>query len=397
MSQTQVATLDENRATVRSMLEKSSGEIEKALAGLIDPAKFSRICLTTYQRGGEKMAKADPRSFIAAVIEAAQLGLSPDGVLGECYLIPRWDWRLGCQAVNFQLGYPGMMKLIRRGGDVLEVVPEVVHENDEFEVTLGTSRGITHRPWFSLGKSEPGNVVAAYATARMRDGTMSFKTVTLPELHAAAEASGNPKDKEWSDVWRDHFAAMAMKTAVLRLCKWLPLPDTIARAFKRDEYREAGVADADLHAMIRQLGGTQQREEIVIHQDEERANSPEALDEAKTKKKREQLYGAVWTAAGRFFHASQVELDRYNGGKAKFEKFVAWSADTGTPDCEQVYSDDELRRIWQLTRAKAMLIEWNDSHEEDARATCEAFAGFMQRLDDDVTKQSDDEKFEAKR
>ena len=243
----EIATLKERTDYARGMLQQNMGEITKALAKTLDPVQFLRICMTTYQRGGDKMAKCDPRSFVAACVEAAQLGLKPDGILGECYLIPRGG------VVCLQLGYPGLIKLARRGGEVSEIVPEVAYENDKFEVTLGTDRKIVHLPWYTRGKSESGEVIAAYATARLSDGSIVFKVVPLPELHKAAEASGDSRDKKWSSVWRDHFDPMAMKTAAIRLCKWLPMSDDSKRAIKRDEQREAGLDDEDLREIIAKM------------------------------------------------------------------------------------------------------------------------------------------------
>lgn len=250
----EIATVQERARQVRSMLHHNEKEITKALGKMLDPAQFLRICMTHYQRGGKKMAEADPRSFVAACVEAAQLGLKPDSILGECYLIPRWNRQAGCVLVNFQLGYPGVIKLARRGGEVSDIAPEVVYENDTFEVVLGTERKIIHRPWYSEGRTEPGEVVASYATARLRDGTIAFKVVPRPELVRAAEASGDPRNKDWSDVWKDNFAAMAMKTAVLRLGKWLPMPDDSKRVIGRDEQREAGVTDDDMQVVIDTIG-----------------------------------------------------------------------------------------------------------------------------------------------
>lgn len=227
--------------TIHGALEQQAEQIDKALADSIPREQFLRICATVWQTGGTRMHKADFRSFIVAVVEAAQLGLNPDKVLGECYFIPRKsDGKL---MVNFQIGYRGAMKLARRGGEVTDIQPEVVYQNDDFTETMGTDRKIHHVRWYSLGHDEPGDIIAAYATARMRDGWTSFRTVHKAEIDRAAKSSGNPFNDSPSNVWRDHYEAMAMKTAVLRLCKFLPIPDDAKRAIIREEYRDAGVPE----------------------------------------------------------------------------------------------------------------------------------------------------------
>ena len=375
-----------NPATVRTMLQKSEGEIVKALSGALDPVQFSRICMTTYQLGGERMQEADPRSFVAAIIEAAQLGLTPVNVLGECYIIPRWNRDTRSMWAYFQLGYRGAMKLARRGGEVNDIQPELVYANDHFHESKGTDRGIEHVPWYCNGKDEPGELILGYCTAERRDGKVSFRTITRAEIDKAARRSGDPRNDQLSNVWRDHFEAMALKTTVHRLVKFLPIPDQAKQAIIRDEYREAGVRDAELNALVDKLGDAP---EVMTHIDMDRALAEAATDEGKARLKREKLYGAVWHAAGRFFHASQIELDRYHGGKAKFETFIAWAADEpGDPE-------NDIDRVAQLTQAKLMLKEWSESHEEDARQTCDAFREFMEKRENEAAKQADDDAFEA--
>lgn len=247
--QQQVALIDRQAAIVRQMLGDNMRSITAALASQIPPEQFARICMTHFQRGSDAMAKADPRTFIAACVEAAQLGLKPDSILGECYLLPRWSKAAGCVQVNFQLGYRGLMKLVRRGGEVSEISAEVVYERDVFSVRLGTERGIIHKPWYTVGAKEPGPIIAAYAVARLPDG-QQFKAIPELDLLKSAARSGDPRTSEMSNVWRDHPEAMRMKTAVLRLCKWLPMPDDAKRAIARDDRREAGLSDDDLREAV---------------------------------------------------------------------------------------------------------------------------------------------------
>jgi recombination protein RecT len=265
----EIVKVKERVGEVRQMLTQNEPEIRKALGKLLDPVQFVRICMTTYQRGGEAMMKADPRSFVAACVEAAQLGLKPDTILGECYLIPRWSKDANCTLVNFQLGYRGLIKIARRGGEVSDIAAEVVYENDRFEVRLGTERKIIHVPWYSCGAKEPGDVIAAYATAKLADESIAFKVMPKHEIDAAAERSGNPKDKKWSNVWLSHYGPMACKTAATRLCKWLPMPDESKRAIGRDEQREEGILDDDMRNVI----------DVVTTQPQQPPEAPQTLDD----------------------------------------------------------------------------------------------------------------------
>lgn len=242
-----IQTADQRVQMVRGMLDTNSSEIERALASRVPLDLFLRVCVTTYRSAGERMLDADPRTFIAAVVEAAQLGLLPEGHLGEAYLIPVWDKNFivgpnkrGAQVVQMRIGYPGLMKIARRCGDVKDIQAECVFANDEFNVTLGTERRIHHVPWYVIGRQDPGAIIAAYATGEIVGSQyLAFQVVPKRDLDRIATKSGNPKNDEPSNFWRDWPEPMSKKTAVRQLCKWLPIPDDARAAMNRDAAREA--------------------------------------------------------------------------------------------------------------------------------------------------------------
>ncbi len=232
---------------IKVFLDHSQDQLSKALAGRIDPDEFARICLTTFRKGGDRMAKVSPTSFLAACMEAAQVGLRPEGVLGECWIIPRRG------QAHFQLGYQGALKLATRG-DVEKIEARVAFDDEEFSVSLGTSPAIIHTP--KLGEKLKGrHIVAAYAVATFGSGKTQFEVVDRDELDRTAERSGDPRDRTPSDVWRSYPVAMAKKTAILRLCKALPNPDHNAkRLLQQAEFDIAVGAVADRKPAPKTLG-----------------------------------------------------------------------------------------------------------------------------------------------
>lgn len=77
-------------------------------------------------------------SFIAALMNAAQLGLEPNTPLGQAFLIPyKNKGNLECQ---FQLGYRGMIDLAYRNERMQSIEFHTVYENDVFEYELGLNR-----------------------------------------------------------------------------------------------------------------------------------------------------------------------------------------------------------------------------------------------------------------
>jgi recombination protein RecT len=207
----------------------------KSLAGSMSPDQFASVAFRIYRTAGPTMLEANPTSFVAALVEAAQLGLSPDPNLQECYLIPRWNKTAKQTLVGFQLGYAGMIKLMVRGGAVESIYPEVVYSGDTFRAKGGTDPGIEHE----LADPEGRDVVAAYAIAFQKSGRPITRVVWKTDLDKAAARSGKA-DGTLSSFWRDHFDAMARKTAVRRLYRFVPHSSAASEAFARDQDREDG-------------------------------------------------------------------------------------------------------------------------------------------------------------
>ena len=84
--------------TIKDYISVMSGEIAKALPSVMTPERFTRIALSAVSNNA-KLASCTPQSFLAAMMNAAQLGLEPNTPLGQAYLIPYGG------ACQFQIGY----------------------------------------------------------------------------------------------------------------------------------------------------------------------------------------------------------------------------------------------------------------------------------------------------
>ena len=99
--------------TIREYIKTMEPEIAKALPSVITPERFTRITLSALSTT-PKLAECSPKSFLGAMMTAAQLGVEPNTPLGQAYLIPfRNKGVLECQ---FQLGYKGLIDLAYRSG-----------------------------------------------------------------------------------------------------------------------------------------------------------------------------------------------------------------------------------------------------------------------------------------
>lgn len=226
---TTIATTDE-KPSLAQLITRMQPEIAKALPKHMNPDRMARIATTTL-RQTPALARTTPESFLGALLTASQLGLEP-GPTGEAYFVPYK------QTCTFIPGYRGLIKLARQSGQVSDIYAELVYENDFYEVTLGLNRDIKHEVRDRNNRGKPTDV---YAVAKFKDGTNTFVTMTVAEVEAIRKRSMAANNGPWVTDW----PAMARKTAVRQLAKWLPLSPEFNSAVALD-----GSARTDIGPLV---------------------------------------------------------------------------------------------------------------------------------------------------
>lgn len=219
--------------TVRQMIQRSAGQIATALPKHMDADRFLRIAMTSFQKT-PKLLECTPKSLIAALMQSAQLGLEPDGVTGQAWLIPRKN--KGVLEVNFQPGYQGLMTLARNSGDISNIVPRVVYEGDEFSYHYGLDDALHHRP--SDKVTDGAKPTHVYCKVRMKDGTTTFEVWSYAQIEAHRKRfSRAGEDGTWATDW----AAMAKKTLIVQALKYSPKSVELSTAIALDELATSGI------------------------------------------------------------------------------------------------------------------------------------------------------------
>lgn len=225
--------------TFRGTLEKLKPQIALALPRHIKPDRLARIVLTSIQKT-PSLLDCTQESLLGAIIQAAQLGLEPDGVLGHAYLIP---YKTQCQLI---VGYKGMIKLARQSGEISSISAHVVRMRDEFEYAFGLEQRLVHVPArppeeaFSQDGDgwDPGPVTYVYAVATLKDGTKQFDVMDRWQVEAIRKRSRASNSGPWVTDWEE----MAKKTVLRRLCKMLPASVEMQTAVALDERVDAGLS-----------------------------------------------------------------------------------------------------------------------------------------------------------
>ncbi|MCV7424381.1 recombinase RecT [Mycobacterium yunnanensis] len=196
-----------DKPTLAQLIEQMKPEIGRALPKHMNPERMARIA-TTVLRQTPALARCTPESFLGALMTSSQLGLEP-GPTGEAYLVPYGT------VCTFIPGYRGLIKLARNSGQLVDIWAEVVYENDTFKYTLGLRRDLQHEP----AAGERGKPIYVYAAAQLKDGGTPFVVMTYTEVEAIRARSKAGRNGPWVTDWN----AMAKKTLVKQLAKWLPL------------------------------------------------------------------------------------------------------------------------------------------------------------------------------
>lgn len=213
--------------TIRDYIRAMEGEIKKALPAVMTPERFTRIALSAVSNTPQ-LAECTPMSFIAALMNAAQLGLEPNTPLGQAYLIPyRNKGRLECQ---FQLGYKGLIDLAYRSGEVRSIQAQVVYENDEFDFEFGLDAKLVHKP----AKSDRGGPVWVYAVFKLVNGGEGFEVMSIDDIRQHAKKYSQSAQSGYSP-WKNNFEEMAKKTVIKRVLKYAPIKTEFVRGIASDE------------------------------------------------------------------------------------------------------------------------------------------------------------------
>jgi len=232
--------------SVRGLLDKMQGQFQMAFPTTVKfrPEQFLRVAMTTISRNPD-LLRCTKTSLLGCLMQAAQLGLQIDGLLGEAHLVPFNAKQEGggwAKEVQLIVGYKGYMKLARNSGEVSTIKSSVVYIGDPFEIRDGLDPILNHtvseqRPDPEKYPTLESAVRGAYAICWMKDGTKTFIYLPKWKIDDARRFS-----RAKSGPWFTNYPEMAEKTAIRRLAKYMPQSADIQRAAALAELADAGIS-----------------------------------------------------------------------------------------------------------------------------------------------------------
>jgi len=239
---------------VKALLAQAHKQIKSILTDEKKANRFTAMALTI--ANSKELSECTEESIVEALMGVAMLNLSPDKNLGQAYVVP-YGTKNG-KVAQLQIGYKGYISILDRSGYSVKAFP--VYDVDEFAVEVspdGWDETIHFKPNFE--ERDEGNpkwewehlkYVVALAkdkrTGEIYKLVMNKKQIDKIRRMSASQKVYDSKTKKYliTDepiyIWADFPIEMALKTAIKKLAKTLPLDEFGAKAIAIEDLNEAG-------------------------------------------------------------------------------------------------------------------------------------------------------------
>lgn len=228
----EVARTDQQPPNLKGQIAEMEKQFQLAMPRGAEATQLVRDAMTAIQRT-PKLLECEPKSVLGALMTCAQLGLRV-GVLGHAWVLPFYDRHSRGHKAQLIIGYQGLVELAHRSDRIASLIARVVYEHDEFDIAYGLEDRLDHKPFMGGDRGEP---IGYYAIVKLISGGHAFIFLTKREAEEHRDEHAMARNKQGQVVgpWRDDFDAMALKTCVIKLSKWMPKSTDLARAIEVDE------------------------------------------------------------------------------------------------------------------------------------------------------------------
>lgn len=257
----EVAT-EKKQVTIADLIRKSQGQFEAALPKHMTGEKFVRVALTQI-RLNPILQDCTVQSLLGGLMTAASLGLEP-GMMGQCYLIPFKNRKAGTTEAQFQVGYKGLIELSRRSGVIQTIVAHEVRANDDFKFEYGYEEKLIHKP---VMFGDRGEVIGYYAYAIMKDGGKACQVMSVEDIKRHAMQYSQAYANGYTSPWKTDFNAMAKKTVIKQLLKFLPVSIELLEKVSQDEKIKTAETEEDFKNIL-ETGHEAEVEPVLLAKEE---------------------------------------------------------------------------------------------------------------------------------
>jgi len=186
-------------------------------AVLPDGITADRFMTTAYYhvRANPHLWNVEKQSLFLSFLQAAQQGLD-FAVPNEAHIVPFKG------KATLIRGYKGDLKNARRNPDITYIDAKAIYEADVYDVELGDTPRVTHKPP-KFGKDR-GPQIGFYAVAKDRNGNVYHEEMTNEQVHNHAKQYTKAAEKgPFSEIIKKgpegkNWEAYGLKTVIHRIC-----------------------------------------------------------------------------------------------------------------------------------------------------------------------------------
>ena len=157
-----------------------------------------------------RLNECEPATILSAGLMAQTLGLSLSSSLGQTYIIPYKD------KAQIQIGWKGLVQLALRTNQVERLNAIPIYEGEVKGIDM---YGEVKIEFNDFATREKGKVIGYLAIGKLVSGYRKsvYWTVEKCEKHAKTYSKSYKYNSKDTNVWRDDFDAMALKTVMKQL------------------------------------------------------------------------------------------------------------------------------------------------------------------------------------
>jgi recombination protein RecT len=199
------------------------------------------------------LQQCDPGLVVKEALKAAALDLPINKNLGFAYVIPYKE--KGQAKPQFQMGYRGYVQLAIRTGQYRHLNAGVVYEGEEMvEDRIKGTVEIS-------GKKKSDTAIGYFAYMQLTNGFEKAVAWTRERVEAHAKRFSKSY-AGGSSPWKTDFDAMACKTMILQLVKYMPMTIEMSQAIAADHSARRVSVDQEIEQEANQdyidIGGSDQ-------------------------------------------------------------------------------------------------------------------------------------------
>lgn len=210
--QTDVSRVTPAPGSARDLLQ-SRAVVARFETVMGNPNKAAQFVasLASLVYASKQLKECDPKTVIAAAIQAAALDLAIDANLGQAHIVPYGD------EARFQIGWKGYVQLALRTAQYAALNVEHVFEGEVEVVNRFTGE-------MKIGPAKSAKVVGVLAYLKLLNGFEKYDYWTLEKIEAHAKkfskSYGNANSKVVAKSgWTTNPEAMQKKTVLLDLLR----------------------------------------------------------------------------------------------------------------------------------------------------------------------------------